>query len=147
MSSRAFLLATAFLFTAVTPGLAQGRNGGRGPGGGFRAALNPVAYLIENGEKLSLTEQQTSALRTLADSLDAESAPDREKLEAARGSGDRSQFEGLRSVMEGIRARNDAYVEKAKGLLTEEQIPVAEELLQEIAPRGRGRGGRGGPGR
>ena len=86
------LLAATFLLVGAMPALAQGRAGGRGPGGGMMAAQNPVSYLVEHGEELALTTEQKEALGVLADSLDVVNAPDFEKLEAARASGDRTPW-------------------------------------------------------
>lgn len=153
MNVRPLVTAATLLLLVSPPALAQPPGGARGPGGGMMmmaAARNPVAYLLEKGEELQLTDEQTVAMKVLADSLDVLNEPDLEKVEAVRGSGDRTAMRGLRTVMMSLRERNEGFVERARALLTEEQRPTAEKLLEEIAPRRRpgvGQGARrGGPG-
>lgn len=139
MNVRPVVFAATLLALTSTPALAQ--RGGPGGRGGAMAMQNPVSYLLDHGDQLKLTDDQKVSLQVVADSLDTLNAPDLKKFEDARASGDRSAFQSLRTVMQAVRERNDTYVEKAKALLTDEQKPIADELLAEIAPRGRRGGG------
>lgn len=147
MDARSLTLATTLLLLGAAPVVAQRPGAVRGPGAArMMAAGNPVSYLLEKGEELQLTEEQRTAMKVLADSLEVLNEPERETMAAARSSGDRSAMRGLRPVMMALRERNDRFVEQAKTLLTEEQKPVADALLEEIMPRRRPGGPGAGPG-
>ena len=145
MRHRAIFLSTVLLLLVATPLLGQ-RRGGRG--GGFASALqNPITHLIGQ-EDLNLTDEQTEALEAVAAELDetneADVTPVREGMEAARsGGGGREAFQALRPILAAIRERNEAAVESAMTILTEEQTPIAHRLLEELAAQGRGRRGGG----
>lgn len=142
MDARSLTLATTLLLLGAAPVVPQRPGAARVPGAArMMAAENPVSYLLEKGEELQLTEEQRTAMKVLADSLEVLNEPGRETMAAARSSGDRSAMRGLRPVMMALRERNDRFVERVRTLLTEEQKPVADALLEEIMPRRRRGGG------
>ena len=105
------------------------RRRGRGMGMGGRGMQLPIDRFKE---QLGLTEEQVAQL----EALNAKMAEEGQKLREMFQNGD---MEGAREMMRGFR---DTMQENLKGVLTEEQMKKAQELMQ----RGRQRFGRGGDG-
>lgn len=133
------LIGLALLGLAASPLNAQQR-GVRAGGPGGPGMQDPVTYLLERGEALELTADQTTALEAARDSLVTVNRPLMEDMRALRGSGDRSR---MRPLMQTMMTNNEAWLEKALALLQPAQRETARKLLAE-RPRGGRRGG--GPG-
>ena len=133
LSSACALFAILVSSTAVE---AQ-RGGGGGRGGPGAAAQIPqfVTAALEHHEDVGLDTGAVEALRELKVEVDEAFEPFQKRLEAARGSGDRSGMRELFEEMGGVMA---PFAERFNALVTEEQ---RAELRQYVPQRGRRGGG------
>lgn len=132
----------ALILSPMSPAAGQEmrRQGPGGPGGPM--AMNPVAFLLEQGDSLTLTDTQRTRLTVVKDSLDASNAPHIAELRRTReaGGGGTGRMQALRPMMEKVRMNNDAWLAKALTALEPEQREIAERLLDRRRPRGPGGG-------
>lgn len=130
------LITLLVLLVVGMPVEAQG-GGGRGRGGGpGMAAQLPrlLAAAIEHKSEIGLDETTVAALEELQPQVTEAFAPYEERLQAARGSGDRG---GMREMMAEIGEAMAPFVESFNALVTEEQ----RGALREYMPRRRRGGG------
>lgn len=137
--------------------LGAGRGGGRG--GAFaggadvveRILSNPIPLFLEL-EDLELTEEQSAAIQTIADSLDAQLAPRTAQIqERVAESEDQAAliqvFQQMSDVIEEGRGEIEVALAQVQELLTEEQWErVPPRMRQPFTGIGGGRGRGGGPG-
>ncbi len=122
---------------AACQGLEAQARRGQGPGG--PRMMGAAELALSNAEALGLSEEQAAALeaiRSEADEATSELRTSmRERMQAARASGDRS---AMRQLMEEARKALEPFDARAAEVLTAEQ----RERLEELRPRRR----RGPPG-
>jgi len=139
-------LALALALTAA-PAIAAAQGGppGGGRGMGGRGMTSPVQMMLDNGERLSLTEDQVTRLTAIQERWTTETAPLRARMDSARAQmqqgGDRqAMMETVRPIMTDMRTRNDAARTEAMAVLSETQRTTFEAIEAESRPQG-------GPGR
>lgn len=139
----------AAVILLLAPGALFAQGGGRmgGPGMGMgMGAMNVARLLIENRAEIALTDDQVAKLEVIADTLQAKNAPFLEELRATRGGGGmRNMSEAertkMRATMQALRANAEAAQKEIDAILTAEQKPKADAVIERNRPR-RG-GGRG----
>lgn len=146
------------------PALAQGPGGGRGGGMGAAFVLveqGSVEYLTTRAEDLGLSDAQVTRLTAIAAEFDERTGEQRERIRAnmpqrmggprggggggARGGGGRGEMmqrmQELQPLFQSLLEEDRTSTEKAMEVLDEAQRTVANRLLAERTPQGRGRGG------
>ncbi|MBI4538977.1 MAG: hypothetical protein HY704_05635 [Gemmatimonadetes bacterium] len=130
----------------VRPG---GPGGGTGFGGGRRPAefdpdllaANPLRFLLEKSDELSLDGEQRTSLEQMEGALAAKNEPLLRQLSKLRPSGPprdpsdrdamRARMEKMRSLVKQVRENNESAGDEALKLLSDDQQNLARRLLEE----------------
>jgi hypothetical protein len=142
-------LMVAAIALLILPSAVLAQGGGR-RGGGMQPQ-NVAKLMLDNRAELALTDDQVAKITVLAAKIDSLNAPiiaDRQKLmESMGGGGGGGMSEEMRAKMMDLRTRSQKVTDDAqtelKTILTADQQPKAQEIIQRAQPQ-RGRRGGGG---
>jgi len=137
------LLAVPASLAAQGGGPPQGRGQGRGMG-----MQNSAQLLLDKSADLALTADQTSKIKTLADSLTKLNAPQQAVLTKMREAGSMADMsdadrQKMRDASTAMRTNDQTIREALQKVLSAEQWTKAEAIFAEAMPQRR-RGGGGG---